>query len=137
LTHRDHAQAVTFVTGHCQGDVDGLDWTTLAKRGQTLVFYMGLSGLERILAQLCAHGAEPDLPAAVIERGTTVAQRTITGTLTTLAERVRAAEVRSPALLIVGSVAALASELAWFSEAAKESTGNRSSAAIVAEGMTA
>ena len=118
LTHRDHAQAVTFVTGHGKGEVDGLDWATLARRGQTLVFYMGLGGLERILAQLRAHGAEPDLPAAVIERGTTIEQRTVTGTLVTLAERVRQADVQSPALLIVGSVAALASELGWFSEAA-------------------
>ena len=116
LTHRDHAQAVTFVTGHCKGDTDALDWTTLAKRGQTVVFYMGLAGLERILTTLVAHGASGDLPAAVIERGTTTAQRVIAGTLTTLAARVRAAQVESPALLIVGEVTQLASELAWFGE---------------------
>ncbi|HSN71837.1 MAG TPA: siroheme synthase CysG [Steroidobacteraceae bacterium] len=116
LTHRDHAQAVTFVTGHGRGEIDELDWATLAKRRQTVVFYMGLSGLERIAATLIEHGADPELPAAVVEHGTTARQRVIQGCLAEVAENVRDANVESPALLIVGAVAGLASELGWFGE---------------------
>jgi uroporphyrin-III C-methyltransferase / precorrin-2 dehydrogenase / sirohydrochlorin ferrochelatase len=114
LTHRDHAQAVTYVTGHLQGDAQELDWSTLAKPGQTVVFYMGLAGLEAILARLCEHGSPADWPAAVVERGTQPGQRVITGTLSTLAAKVREARVASPALLIVGEVTRLAERLAWF-----------------------
>jgi uroporphyrin-III C-methyltransferase/precorrin-2 dehydrogenase/sirohydrochlorin ferrochelatase len=131
LTHRDHAQAVTFVTGHSKEHADDeLDWATLAKRGQTVVFYMGLGGLERILARLVAHGANPDLPAAVVERGTTPAQRVIAGTLATLAPLVRAAEVAAPALLIVGEVAGLTHELGWFDGHARDAGSPREFPAV-------
>ena len=138
LTHRDHAQAVTFVTGHGRSDAEELDWGSLAKRGQTVVFYMGLSGLDRILARLVEHGADPALSAAVVEHGTTARQRVIHGSLTDLAARVRAARVESPALLIVGAVASLASELAWFGalETRMPSTSNDTHA-ILPESMTA
>lgn len=117
LTHREHAQAVTFVTGHCKGDVDTLDWAALARPGHTVVFYMGLAALEAILARLREHGAAADWPAAVVERGTLPEQRVVTGTLATLPARVRAARFGSPALLIVGEVTRYADQLRWFGTA--------------------
>jgi uroporphyrin-III C-methyltransferase/precorrin-2 dehydrogenase/sirohydrochlorin ferrochelatase len=107
LTHRDHAHAVTFVTGHAREGGEGPAWRELAQPGQTVVFYMGLTQLPTIVAGLTAAGAALDLPAAVIEQATLPEQRVIAGTLRDLAERVAAAQVRSPALLIVGEVVAL------------------------------
>src|SRR5919106_3111463 len=104
LTHRDYAQALTFVTGHCKGETDRVDWELLARPGQTSVFYMGLGHLENIVAKLQAHGVPADRAAAVIEEGTRAEQRVVTGTLADLPEKVREADVKSPALLIVGEV---------------------------------
>jgi uroporphyrin-III C-methyltransferase/precorrin-2 dehydrogenase/sirohydrochlorin ferrochelatase len=114
LTHRDHAQALTFVTGHCKGETAKVDWELLARPGQTSVFYMGLGRLDSIVAELRAHGVPAERAAAVIEHGTQPKQRVITGTLTDLAEKVRAAGVESPALLIVGEVTRLHQTLHWF-----------------------
>ena len=61
LTHREHAQSVRFVTAHTKDD-DGIDWATLAQDRQTLAFYMGVSGLERIRDRLIGHGRAPDTP---------------------------------------------------------------------------
>lgn len=107
LTHRDHAQSVTFVTGHTREGGAPPEWRELARPGQTLVFYMGLSQLRKIVAELAAAGAPLSLPAAVIERATLPDQRVIAATLGTLAAEVDAAQVRSPALLIVGDVVTL------------------------------
>jgi uroporphyrin-III C-methyltransferase/precorrin-2 dehydrogenase/sirohydrochlorin ferrochelatase len=114
LTHRDHAQSVTLVTGH-SGEV-GLepDWRALAAERATVVFYMGLAGLEHIVAKLIEHGAPADRPAALISQGTLPAQRVILGTLASIADPARSQGIASPALLIVGEVAALHAELSWF-----------------------
>ena len=104
LTHRDHAHSVTFVTGHAREGGEAPDWRELARPRQTVVFYMGLAQLGTIVKELTAAGAEPDLPAAVIERATFPEQRVIAGTLANLAERVAVANVQAPALLIVGEV---------------------------------
>jgi uroporphyrin-III C-methyltransferase/precorrin-2 dehydrogenase/sirohydrochlorin ferrochelatase len=118
LTHRDHAQALTFVTGHCKGETDKVDWALLARPGQTSVFYMGLGHLENIATKLREHGVPADRAAAVIEEGTRAEQRVVTGTLADLADKVRAAGVQSPALLIVGEVTRLHETLRWFNAAA-------------------
>jgi uroporphyrin-III C-methyltransferase / precorrin-2 dehydrogenase / sirohydrochlorin ferrochelatase len=124
LTHRDYAQVLSFTTGHAKNDVASdngtaaLDWSTLARAGQTVVFYMGLVGLSRIMTQLQLHGLPAKHPAAVIEHGTRPGQRVITGTLATLAEQVQHAAVRSPALLIVGEVTTLHERLKWFNTTA-------------------
>ena len=121
LTHRAHAQAVTFVTGHGKSDVDSaarladLDWAMLARAGHTTVFYMGLGQLAAIFERLREHGAPAALPAAIIEHGTRPDQRVVTGTLADLPARARAAGIESPALLIVGEVARLHETLNWFS----------------------
>jgi uroporphyrin-III C-methyltransferase len=117
LTHRDHAQVCVFATGHLQNGSAGLDWAALARPRQTVVIYMGLGALEEICAQLVAHGMGADMPAAVVEKGTTLDQRVVTGTLTDLAARVAASGLESPCLIIVGEVVRLRESLAWFGPA--------------------
>lgn len=114
LTHRDHAQSVRLVTAHCRDSIDTLDWAALAQEKQTLAVYMGTSELPVIQQRLIAHGRSGGTPFALVENGSRPEQRVITGTLDGLAERASASEVRSPALLIIGEVAALANTLAWF-----------------------
>ncbi|MBR0566767.1 uroporphyrinogen-III C-methyltransferase [Azoarcus sp. L1K30] len=115
LTHRDHAQSVIFTTGFLKDGALDLDWQMLARPGQTLVIYMGISRLAEICAQLVAHGLAPDTPAGVIERGTTDAQRVVTADLATLTTAVHSAGIRPPALTVVGGVVGLYPKLAWFS----------------------
>jgi uroporphyrin-III C-methyltransferase/precorrin-2 dehydrogenase/sirohydrochlorin ferrochelatase len=115
LTHRDHAQSVTFVTGHSrEGLGSTVDWSKLVNSQQTLVVYMGLQALPQIRDQLLAHGADAALPAAIVEQGTTARQRVVTGTLGTLYERGSEAGIESPALIIIGSVVSLHDKLDWY-----------------------
>jgi len=117
LTHRDHAQSVRFVTAHCRESRDSLDWYALAQEKQTLAIYMSVSGLAALRQKLIEHGRAGSTPFALIENGSRVDQRIIVGTLANLAERAKTHAVRSPALLIVGEVAALAQQLSWFGQA--------------------
>ncbi|MEE2024384.1 MULTISPECIES: siroheme synthase CysG [Alkalimonas] len=114
LTHRDYAQTVQLVTGHCRANGDEPDWPSLAKARQTLVVYMGLINSGTLSQQLIAHGRSGDTPVAIIENGTRPEQRTITGTLAQLPELISEHQVKSPALIIVGEVVALAPNLHWF-----------------------
>jgi uroporphyrin-III C-methyltransferase/precorrin-2 dehydrogenase/sirohydrochlorin ferrochelatase len=118
LTHRDYAQTVSFVTGHAQAEEKQPDWRALAKPDVTAVFYMGLARLEHIIAKLLEHGAEASRPAGIIAQGTTPEQRVVTATLATLHDAATAANLESPALLVVGKVVELHSTLAWFNVAA-------------------
>lgn len=113
LTHREHAQSVRFVTAH-RRDASDLDWAALAQERQTLAIYMGVAGLDRLQEQLLAHGRAASTPFALVENGSRANQRVITGTLANLPARAVAHAVQSPALLILGEVAALAEPLAWF-----------------------
>ena len=117
LTHRDHAQSVRFVTAHCQSSRDTLDWPALAQERQTLAVYMGVAELPALQARLLEHGRAAATPFALVENGSRPDQRVVTGSLANLAERAAAHAVRSPALLILGEVAVLASTLAWFGSA--------------------
>ncbi len=121
LTHRDCAQSVRFVTGHTRKDGMGLDWRALVAEGQTLVFYMGLSNVERICDHLKAHGMRADMPAAMIERGTLADQRVFAGTLATLPDIVRAEQPRSPSLIVVGEVVSLRERLGFVEAQCKRS----------------
>ncbi|HGE6112775.1 TPA: uroporphyrinogen-III C-methyltransferase [Vibrio cholerae] len=114
LTHRDYAQSALFVTGHLKAQAEDLDWSTLARGKQTLVIYMGLSNAAAIAEQLQLHGRQASTPVAIIERGTQVNQQVLIGTLQTLPNL--ASQVQSPALIVVGEVAALAAKLHWFGE---------------------
>ncbi|MCI0749303.1 MAG: siroheme synthase CysG [Nevskiales bacterium] len=116
LTHREYAQSVTFVTGHAKqdGQLD-LDWPALARRGQTVVFYMGRLTLPALSKNLRQHGLPDDWPAALVEEGTSQRQRVITGTLSDLPGRVEQAGVSGASLVIVGEVVRLRERLQWFS----------------------
>lgn len=104
LTHRDYAQAVTFVTGHLKNGSTDLDWAGLARPHQTVVIYMGITRLAEICRELIAHGAAAGTPAAVIERATTARQRVVTGTLGDLPGVAARAGVKPPALIVIGDV---------------------------------
>ena len=114
LTHRDHAQSCLFVTGHLKDGSMALDWPALARPRQTLVVYMGLLGLPVLCAELVAHGMKATTPAAVVQQGTSDAQRVVTGTLKTLPQRAASAELHGPTLTIVGDVVRLRTRLNWF-----------------------
>lgn len=114
LTHRDYAQALTFVTGHCKGEADNIDWSALSRPGHTVVFYMGLNQLENIVARLREHGVPETRAVAIVEQGTRPTQRVLTATLSNLVHQAAEARVESPALLIVGEVARLHEALHWF-----------------------
>lgn len=116
LTHRDYSQSVRFVTGHLKNDQINLAWPELAMPNQTLVFYMGLSGLAEICRSLIAHGRSSDTPAAIVEKGTTPQQRVISGTLESLPELVVRNQVGAPTLLIIGEVVQLQFKLGWFNQ---------------------
>ncbi|MDE2454630.1 MAG: uroporphyrinogen-III C-methyltransferase [Burkholderiales bacterium] len=118
LTHRDHAQSCTFVTGHLKDGSADLDWTALARPRQTLVIYMGLSALAQICSRLVEHGLPSTLPAAVVENGTLREQRVVSATLADLAAEVEAAGLVAPCLIIVGEVVRLRNTLAWRESAA-------------------
>ncbi len=104
LTHRDHSQAVTFMTGHRKDGALDINWQLAAQPNHTTVFYMGLSCLDDIAQGLQTHGLPSSTPIAVVANGSTDKQQEVTGTLANIAETVRHAELPSPALLIVGDV---------------------------------
>ena len=113
LTHRDHAGTLVLATGHLRGDDDtALDWPLLARKRQTVVFYMGVATLPTLCAQLAAHGLPPDTPAAIVERASLPGQRTLTGTVASLPALAARHGVKAPALVIVGGVVALQPALA-------------------------
>lgn len=115
LTHRDYAQSCVFVTGHARADGSlNLHWDQLARRGQTVVFYMGVVTLPRICAELMAHGLPPDWPVALVEDGTQPTQRVVVGTLSDLPAKVTAAAPGGASLIIVGEVVKLREQLGWF-----------------------
>lgn len=117
LTHREHAQSLHLVTAHCKDSLDTLDWQALGQERQTLAFYMGVAGLDTIRQRLLQAGRPATTPFALVENGSRPEQRVVTGTLADLPETARLHAVRSPALLVVGEVAALASRLHWFGRA--------------------
>lgn len=114
LTHRDHAQSCTFVTGHLKDGSVNLNWTQLAAPNQTIVIYMGLVGLEKICQSLIAHGSPENLPVALVQQGTTHNQRVIIGTLATLPAQIAELDIKPPTLIIIGTVVTLHERLRWF-----------------------
>ncbi|MCY3803275.1 MAG: siroheme synthase CysG [Gammaproteobacteria bacterium] len=114
LTHRQHSQAVIFATGHLSDGTVNLNWEMLAHENQTLVFYMGLQGLEVICTNLKKHGLAPATPAALIMQGTTAQQKVIMGNLDNLPALVDEHDVKPPTLVIVGDVVQLHDTLRWF-----------------------
>ena len=114
LTHRDHAQSCTFVTGHLKDGNINLNWQQLAAPQQTIVIYMGLVGLEKICEALIAHGCPTDHPIAIVQQGTTRNQKVLTGTLSDMPRKASQADIQPPTLIIVGTVVTLRQKLSWF-----------------------
>lgn len=119
LTHRDYAQSVVFVTGHLQDGTVNLNWKALVQPNQTVVFYMGLQGIETICNELMRHGMPASTPAALVQQGTTRNQQVHIGDLTTLPAIVEKAQVKAPTLIIVGDVVLLHERLRWFEPTAE------------------
>ena len=113
LTHRDYAQSVRFLTGHLKEGSPELPWNELVYENQTLVLYMGLVGLEKICAQLIAHGQRPNMPVALISKGTTPDQKVVVGTLADIASKVTEHQIQAPTLTIIGEVVSLREQLQW------------------------
>lgn len=120
LTHRDHAQSCTFVTGHLKDGSMDLNWQQLSAPNQTIVFYMGLSSLEKICQSLIKNGCSVNHPIAIIQQGTTSNQLVITGTLESLPKSVVDKGIKAPTLIIVGSVVTLHDKLKWFNPEKKQ-----------------
>ena len=110
LTHRDHAQSCVFVAGHLKDHTVELNWPALAQPNQTIVIYMGITGLDTISTELQAAGLAGDTPAALIYRATWPNQQIYPGTLATLPETARTNKVKPPALVVIGSVVRLMQE---------------------------
>ena len=107
LTHRDWSSAVSFVAGQCKG-LSEQDWSGLAGQGRTLVIYMGVATAEAIADKLMADGVAPDMPVAVLERGTYADARALRTLLADLGPMVAREKVQSPAVIVVGEVVQLA-----------------------------
>lgn len=120
LSHRDYASSMAFITGHERADgappqgKEGIDWGKLSSGIGTLVFFMGVKNLPEIAARLMEHGRSPQTPVAVIRWGTTPEQRTVTGTLADIVDKVREAGLKPPAVIVVGDVVRLRESLNWF-----------------------
>lgn len=116
LTHRAHASAVAFITGHEKPDKpeSAIDWEALARFQGTLVIYMGISRLGQIVEALIRHGKPADTPAAVVHCATTGEQSTVEAPLRELPDAVLKAGLAAPAMIIIGSVVELRRELSWF-----------------------
>ena len=106
LTHRDHSSAVSFVAGQCKGLTDQ-DWSGLAGQGRTLVIYMGVATATDIADKLMSDGVAPDMPVAVLERGTLAGARAMKTLLADLGPMVAREDVQSPAIIVVGEVVEL------------------------------
>ena len=111
LTHRDYAQSVRFVTGHLKDGSLELPWQELVAPSQTVVFYMGLTGVDTICRSLIAHGQAASTPVALIEKGTTPQQRVHIADLESLPQLVASEDVHAPTIIIVGDVVRLQESL--------------------------
>ncbi len=116
LTHRSYTASVAFITGHRRFDSNeaDVDWEGLAKGVGTLVFLMGMTNLPNITQNLIRFGRRPDTPVAVIRWGTTPLQESLTGTLSDIAQKVREAAFKPPAIIVVGDVCRVRDKINWF-----------------------
>ncbi len=116
LTHRAHTSTVAFITGHEDPDKasSSIDWASLARGIGTLVFLMGVKNLPRIVERLTANGRDSATPVALVRWGTTARQQTVSGTLADIVEKVAAAGLKAPAIIVVGEVVGLRESMKWF-----------------------
>ncbi len=116
LTHRNYAQSVKFVTGQLKNRTTDLNFSEMISPNQTIVFYMGLHTLELLVQGLLDHGKPADTLIAIVSQGTSAQQRVIKGTLRNIVELQQHAQLEAPAIIIVGEVVALQSQLSWFGQ---------------------
>lgn len=116
ITHRDYTASVAFVTGHEDPTKENsnIDWSKLSTGAGTLVIYMGIKNLPIIVENLVKYGRDPKTPVAVVRWASTPEQRSVVGTLETITQVVADAEVKPPALIIVGEVVKLRDSIDWF-----------------------
>lgn len=115
VTHRDFCSSLHIVTGHKKrGEPYDIDFEAPVRTRGTLVFLMGVSALGEICSGLQKQGMDPDMPAAILQKGTTAAQKRIVATVSTLEEKVRMQGIETPAIIVVGKVCALADQFAWY-----------------------
>ena len=115
VTHRDLSSGVHIITGHMRENRSyDIDFTLLAKSRETLVFLMGIEALSEICDGLIKAGMDPDVPAAILEKGTTALQRRITATVGTLEEESRKKQTATPAIIVIGNVCELADRYGWY-----------------------
>ena len=114
LTHRDYAHSCLFVTGHLKDGKLAFNWPALLQPKQTVAIYMGVKGIDVLQENLLEHGMRPDMPAAVIQQGTTPNQRVYVGTVSTLAKTVADQEVKPPSMIVIGEVVKLHEKLTWY-----------------------
>lgn len=115
LTHRQHSTALIFLSGHEDPEKEErIDWKQYAKLRATLCFYMAMKRLDFITWELMEGGMAPATPCAVVEKASTPEQRICVSNLLEVSERVRQWQMKAPAIVIVGEVAAYAESLAWF-----------------------
>ena len=114
VTHRDYASSLHIVTGHKRsGKEYDINFKALVQAGGTIVFLMGVTALGDLMRGLIEGGADPYLPAAVIQKGTTAAQKCVTAAVSTLEEEAAKQGITAPAAIVVGEVCALAETLSW------------------------
>ena len=115
VTHRDYCSSLHIITGHKKaGEACDINFKALVEAGGTLVFLMGITGLRDIMKGLMENGMDPAMPAAVLQQGTTAAQRRVTATVSTLADETEKADIETPAIIVVGKVVTLSSQFAWY-----------------------
>lgn len=118
VTHRHHSSSFALITGHRkEGDEDNTQWEALAKGIDTLAIYMGVKNLSYIRQQLLLHGKDPDTPAALIYCGTLASQKTVVGTLETIAEIAEREQITNPSMIVIGDVVKLHHKVSWFEPA--------------------
>ncbi len=117
VTHRELGSSFAIVTGHMRaGKDDSIHWESLAKGIDTLAIYMGVGNLPYICEQLTKHGRSANTPVALVHWGTTEAQHTITGTLSTIVEIAKTSDIQNPSMIIVGEVVKLREKIQWFEQ---------------------
>ncbi|MFZ5775541.1 MAG: uroporphyrinogen-III C-methyltransferase [Thermodesulfobacteriota bacterium] len=116
ITHRGYTSSVAFITGHEDPTKDSTNiaWDKIATGIGTLVFYMGIKNLPFITENLIKHGRSPETPVAVVRWASTPVQRSVVGTLATIAEVVKKERIKPPALIVVGEVVNLRDTINWF-----------------------
>jgi uroporphyrin-III C-methyltransferase/precorrin-2 dehydrogenase/sirohydrochlorin ferrochelatase len=114
LTHRDYAHTCVFVAGHLKDGSMDLNWDTLIQPRQTIAVYMGVMGLEKLCRELIERGMSEQMPAALVQQGTTHKQKVYIGNLGNLPDFPKQHDIKPPTMIIIGEVVKCHEKLSWF-----------------------